>query len=234
MRPKFSKAQSTLVSLVLILFSVSCQVYAEDKAAASKGFTDIEDFNGEKEINDLVKAGVLKTDSGKFEPAKPITRAQFVAWLVKSNNVLRPDKKIRPADPGSKSTFPDLANTHPQFKYVQGMANAGWSVGYDDKSFKPDKELTREEMIAIKSPVDRGETLAKVDYKSPWQDFNKVGKRFQGPMSWEGYKDRNWTRCFGKTKNCEPQKPVTRAEAAVCVWQFGGTNDPLVTCENFK
>lgn len=226
--PYRTAAAFAALTLVLTCFAQTSFANNSEKgrliAAGDKPeFKDIADFNGEKEIKDLVKLDVLNAGSGKFEPAKGCKRSAFVAWVVRANNVLRPDEKIRLADPGSKATFSDVPSTHPQFKFIQGMANAGWSVGYDDKTFKPDNILTREEMIAIKTPLDAGKDLKDENRPSiqQWSDYKKIGKRYIGPMSWETAWTPNWDRCFGKTKSCEPQKPVTRAEAALCVWQFG-------------
>jgi hypothetical protein len=104
-------------------------------ASTATGFSDIKGVFGEKEITDLNKLGVFDSNSGKFEPMKPITRAQFVTWLVKANNSFY-NHDIRLAESGDP-TFPDVPNTDPNFKYIQGMVNAGYVVGYDDKTFKP-------------------------------------------------------------------------------------------------
>lgn len=135
--------------------TTSSTTSADPSATASKGFTDIAGAFGEKEIKDLVKVGVLDTSSGTFNPTKPITRAEFIEWLVKSNNAIRPKKDfIRTAEPGTPSSFTDLAESNPYFKYIQGMADAGWTIGFPDKTFKPDGILTREQMIGIKNPID--------------------------------------------------------------------------------
>lgn len=190
----------------------------------SVAFTDISGTFGEKEIKDLVRIGVLDASSGKFDPSAPLKRAEFVSWLVKSNNALRPEKKVRPAEPGAKSTFPDLPTTHPFFKYVQGMADAGWSVGYEDKTFKPDKDLTREEMIGIKALFDEqflSSNGAEWATKNVWSDSKKISKAFLDAMGMEAGSQLNWARVYGTTKNCDPQKIVTRGEGAACVWQIG-------------
>ena len=192
-------------------------------SATSNQFSDIAGEFGEKEIKDLLKIGVLDTgSSGKFEPTKPITRAEFVKWAVKANNVLRPGKAVRLAETSDPSSFSDLTSSDPNFNYIQGMANAGWSVGYDDKTFKPEKFLTREEMIAIKAPFDGMHPTAVGSHYQYWGDWKDISKQFYDPMDEEsGNYYPNWKRIYGNTKICIPKKSVSRAEAAVCVWQFG-------------
>jgi outer membrane murein-binding lipoprotein Lpp len=121
-------------------------------------FEDIKGVFGEKEITQLAQLGVFETTAGKFNPQQPITRSEFVRWLVRANNAIwsdKPDKTIREAE-GGQATFTDVPSTHPDFRYIQGVANAGIAVGYDETTFKPDQPLTREQMIAIKIGVDKG------------------------------------------------------------------------------
>lgn len=175
----------------------------------------------DKYLADLTRLAVV-TPAEFADGSKPISRAEFVALLVKANNAFNTAAPIKLAASGAKASFPDMPAAHKQFRYVQGMADAGWSIGYDDKSFKPEKTLTREEMIAIKTPLDEGEALKASDYYvHKWGDWEKISKRFIPPMEYEKRDDANWTRVFGATKICDPQKAVTRAEAVACVWQIG-------------
>jgi hypothetical protein len=200
--------------------------------ATASGYTDIADVFGEQEIKNLVAVGILPKGT-TFEPSKPITRAEFIMWLVKANNKLRKDGQIRIADANSKSTFPDVPSSHPMFRYIQGISNAGWAVGYDDQLFKPDQELTREEMIAIKMPIDRGSTITEVrPAVQMWTDYKTISERFLPAMAFNAtWPGANWERVFGQTKICEPQKPVTRAEAAVCVSAFGISKSNAATIQ---
>ena len=77
---------------------------------------------------------------GAFEPGKPILRRDFIRWLVKANKALwsdTPGKQVHTADSTEQSTFPDVASSDPDFPYVQGMQDAGYSVGFPDKMFRP-------------------------------------------------------------------------------------------------
>jgi hypothetical protein len=110
------------------------------------------------------------------------------------------------------------------------MCDAGYVCGYDDQFFKPNLPLTREQMIAIKIPVDYG--TGKPKYAGVWDawhfaDDKQIAPRYhQSILADHGsYTDTNArsniTRCFGKTEIFHPQKPVTRGEAAVCLSVFG-------------
>ncbi|MBX9570711.1 MAG: S-layer homology domain-containing protein [Candidatus Obscuribacterales bacterium] len=197
---------------------------ASDQATT---YADISGAFGEKEIQDLINVGVFKVDSPNFEPSKPVTRGEFCKWLVESNNIIRPKKYyIRTADPGSPSSFTDMTDANPYFKYVQGLADAGWSVGFPDKTFRPNAVLTREQMIGIKNPIDWNSEQYS-GYEKQWSDGNKINPHFLKQMSTEAFAyyqckhQNNWARLYGATKVCQPQKPVSRAEAAACVWSIG-------------
>lgn len=192
--------------------------------ASADAFSDIKGVFGEKEIKDLQKLGVFNDVTGEFSPNKPITRAEFVCWLVRANNGMRPKaEQIRLAENGASSSFTDLKPEQKYFAFIEGMNQAGWSVGYPDKTFKPEKALTREEMIAIKNPIDHGNGQFE-GYETRWADGTKISENFKKYMSDEKFGDKNWSRTFGQTKNCDPQKTVSRAEAAVCLWQIGWHN----------
>jgi S-layer homology domain len=143
---------------------------ASPTAPTAIGFDDIQGVFGEKEITQLAQLGVFESASGKFNPQQTITRAEFVRLLVRANNAIwfdQSDKMIRPAA-GGTATFPDVPTSHPNFQYIQGVINAGFAVGFDEKAFKPDEPLTREQMVAIKIGVDKGgleEPILKPDGK---------------------------------------------------------------------
>lgn len=194
-------------------------------------YADIAGTFGEKEIQDLINVGVFKVENKNFEPTKPVTRGEFCKWLVESNNIIRPKKYfIRAADPGSASSFTDMTDADPYFKYVQGLADAGWSVGFPDKTFRPTAILTREQMIAIKNPIDWNSEQYN-GYEKQWSDGNKINPHFLKQMSTEAFAyyqckhQNNWARLYGATKVCQPQKAVSRAEAAACVWSIGRNPD---------
>ncbi len=184
-------------------------------------FEDIKGVGGEKEITQLAKLGVFDTTSGKFNPKKPITRAEFVRWLVRANNAIFaefPDRMV-PLPETKKATFLDVPPTHRDFPYIQAMADAGFVTGLDGKTFKPNENLTREEMLAIKVALDRRNAINN-DTGSPpggWTDSAQISKKYWPAVHTESMVqgNTNVTRIFGQVKTFQPQAPVTRAEAAL-------------------
>jgi hypothetical protein len=218
-------------------------------AAASGGvtvaFTDLGSAYGTKEIDDLARLDVFETSSGAFNPGGTITRADYVRWLVKANNAIwagDPSRQIRPSSDG-KSAYPDVATSHQDFAYIQGMYDSGFAVGFPDKTFKPDMPLTHEQMIAIKESVDRGGVdKYYVDFWDStmpnWKDRLQINKQFRGAIAEDAHADRTATaqgqptyvidnvgRSFGAIAMFRPQHPVTRAEAALSIWKIGAHTD---------
>lgn len=204
---------------------------------ANVTFTDISGTYAESAIKQEAALGIFPSKSGKFNPYGLITRAEFVRWLVLANNIYFKDnagKTIRLAEPNSDQTFVDVPKSSPDFKYIQGMANAGFVIGIDAHHFAPNRNLTREEMIAILvSRGAEGAPLPKAGPPSTWNnmpvpfaDRNKISKPY-----WGAFQTNNGgggsmavdevNRIFGNTKIFDPQKTVSRADAAVGIQQVG-------------
>lgn len=205
-------------------------------ATSPVSFSDIQGVTGEKEITQLAQAGVFEGLSGnQFNPQQPISRAEFIRWLVRANNAIfakDPGKQVRLAESGA-SEFPDVSPTHPDFRYIQGMINSGFAVGYDEKNFRPDQPITREEMIAIKSGFDSAGVTDTPDaderlnsWIPTWSDREQISRRFYraintGYSVFYGKNIKNVERTFGAIKSFKPKQPVTRAEAALCISVIG-------------
>jgi hypothetical protein len=201
-------------------------------------FEDIKGAFGEKEITQLAQLGVFDTTTGKFNPQKPITRAEFVRWLVRANNAIfsaSPDKLLRLTE-AKKSSFSDIPATHPDFRYIQAMADAGFDIRADEKTFKPQQTLTREQMVAMKVTLDRKTAISEDTGNPPggWTDSDQISKKYWPALYTESIVQGNGNigRVFGSIKTFKPQAPVTRAEAAVCVSAVGDSAGVFTTAED--
>jgi hypothetical protein len=198
----------------------------------SVSFTDIGSDFGRQAITDLGQLGVLDTKSGAFNPSQPITRAEFVRWLVKADNIYfqnDPAHQIRLAQAGP-ATFVDVPTTYADFPYIQGLANAGYVIGLDATHFGPTQPLTREQMIGIKASLDEGANIQPVDpsFLKGWlpgqfTDGSTISMHFASAIH-EDYSVRttnNIARVWGSLKTFKPTASVTRSEAAVAISQIG-------------
>lgn len=92
-------------------------------------------------ISTLTNGGILKGyPDGTFRPEDPITRAELTTILC------RFDTKFGHLD--ITESFSDTAG-HWARKYINHAATRGYILGYTDGTFKPDRNLTRAETIAM-------------------------------------------------------------------------------------
>ncbi|MEF3304500.1 S-layer homology domain-containing protein [Paenibacillus sp. GYB003] len=139
----------------------------------SKSFNDIKSHWGQSYIellaSKLIIDGVTDTT---FEPDRNITRAEFAALVVRSlglNTV------------SGTTYFNDVSSSSWYAGVVNAAAKAGLVDGYEDGSFRPNAQITREELAAMvvrsyeyaggKIEVDAS-TQSQV--LSKWTDANKI------------------------------------------------------------
>ncbi len=82
----------------------------------------------------IVQAGIMGgTGDGKFEPGKPLTRAQMAKILVEAYDLQ-----------GTTATkFKDVSTGHWAYDYIHTLAANKVTTGYEDNTYKPGLEVTR-------------------------------------------------------------------------------------------
>lgn len=185
----------------------------------------------------------------------PISRREFAKWLLLTNNRFyqsRPTKQIRIDRPSSTPTFQDIPNSDPDFAILQSLADAGIlpsTLSRDTKNegkndrFKPSEALTREELLRWKMPLDsrssQGDVLAIETLRKtlPFQDLSKVihpeTLRLIALDLQNGDRS-NLRRSLGYTTLLQPQRSVTRAEAAAVLWSIGAEGAVLTAKDSLK
>ncbi len=211
------------------------RVYIEDLAALGilSASGDEPNRSGETRANQSRTA---------FNPNAPIRRREYAQWLLMANNVFygdRPSRKIRPAPSSTTPVFQDVSQSARGYDAIQGLAEAGLipstlSGESTATSFRPDASLTRETLIAWKVPLDRRGSLptATVEaIKETWgfQDAASIAPiALQAVLAdYQNGDNANILRAFGYTTLFQPQKAVTRAEAAAVLWHFGYQGDGI-------
>lgn len=197
-------------------------------SSVAASFTDISGSDSAQAINDLAALGVFTQTTGAFNPDQPIMRSEFVEWLIKANNAIVQESQyhIHLAPSGEKPTFVDMPTTNPYFRYVQGLADAGYVIGVDATHFAPDKPLTREQMIGITASVNEHSNIPSGGDSSVAQfsDASQIGYKFIGAISEDGSArtTQTFSRVYGSTKMFRPLQDVTRGEAAVALSKMRG------------
>ena len=88
----------------------------------------------------MKELGIMQGYSnGNFEPSKPITRAEFAQVIMKY--IKYPTK--------NENMFKDLEETYWATEAIEIAAGEGWIKGYEDGTFRPEKNITRVEVVVI-------------------------------------------------------------------------------------
>ena len=178
-------------------------VLAAEKPAPVEvpALTDIKGHWAEAGIQSLVKAGVIDGyQDGSFQPEAAVTRAEFVSMIVRAFHL------TATGGAGFSDTGSHWA------KDAIAIASAlGIVVGYEDGTFGPYDNITREQMAAI---LARAAHLASANSGLDYKDSGDVSAWAQGLLAaltakgvLNGYED-------GTLK---PKAFSTRAEAAVII-----------------
>ena len=196
-------------------------------------------------VDDMLALNLISPDAQMANANSlnsPISRREFAKWLLLTNNRFyesRPAKQIRIDRPSSTPTFQDIPSSDPDFAILQSLADAGIlpsTLSRDTKNegkndrFKPSEALTREELLRWKIPLDSRPSQADVPpieslrKTLPFQDLSKVihpeTLRLVALDLKNGDRS-NLRRSLGYTTLLQPQRSVTRAEAATVLWSIG-------------
>lgn len=211
-------------------------------------FTDVNQAPTELQpyIADLAKLGALRlrssdaSNNGQFQPNSVITRREYARWLVTANNLIyanQPARQIRLAVESDQPAFQDVPTSDPDFAMIQGLANAGLipsplSGDSTTVTFRPDAPLTREDLILWKVPADLRKalpnaTIEAVQQTWGFQDTAQIDPKALRALlaDFQNGDQSNIRRAFGYTTLFQPDKSVTRAEAAAVLWYFGTQGD---------
>ena len=91
-------------------------------------------------VGTLADLGILQGTGGdKFEPDRPITRAEFTTIAM----------RFASRNPGGENIFPDLEEGSWYYDHVVGAVIYGWIVGKDNGTFDPTGLLSRAEAVTI-------------------------------------------------------------------------------------
>ncbi|QEQ01245.1 S-layer homology domain-containing protein [Thermosynechococcus sp. CL-1] len=206
-------------------------------------FADLEDAPAplQPPIRDLAELGVLSTTGDRLQPNTPISRAQFVRWLVTTYNRFyadRPARQIRLGSRNDTPIFQDVPRDNPDFPYIQGLAMAGFLpsplTGDTSTLFRPNAPLTRETLLQWKVPLDQQgrlspSTIDRIQQTWGFKDSQRIAPPAINAVAADYLAGdlSNIRRVWGETLLLQPQKPVTHAEAAAALWYIGNGTEGL-------
>jgi N-acetylmuramoyl-L-alanine amidase len=177
----------------------------------SDRFVDMAGHWAEPIVIRLKEQGIVEGDHNRFYPNRPVTRAELLTLM---NRVEPFDEKPNGTAPqdGKESdrTFTDLGRDHWAYDTIEKALKLGYIDGYSDGTFRPDKPVNRSEAAAmINHKGDKPSEAVFADvatghWAAPYiYRLKKVGLI-------EGTADNRF----------EPQKEMTRAEAAALIDRY--------------
>ena len=132
--------------------------------SSTNEYTDVKDSDWcNNAISTLSNMGILKGyKDGTFKPSAPVTRAEFAAIAARFNDGAADEY----------ATFSDVAKDYWASKEIAKATNLGWIKGYTDGTFRPEKEITRGEvMILVNRVLERDvDEKGLGEYAKEWKD----------------------------------------------------------------
>jgi len=194
-------------------------------------------------VEEVLALGILTSDAkgtkislGQLEPNKLVTRREYARWLVAANNRIynnQPGQQVRLATATDQPAFSDILAKDPDFGAIQGLAEAGLipsrlSGDSTIASFNPEATVSREQLILWKIPLDTRQALPTTSVETVQQTWGFQDSPRIDPLAlravatdFQNGSLANIRRVFGFTTLFQPQRSVTRAEAAAALWYFG-------------
>jgi len=122
------------------VFSLTNSVYA--LVANEVSFADVENHWSKDEVNEMGSRLILTgTDSDTFVPNAYVTREQFTSLIARALGLKSDSSKL--------TVFRDVAPTNVHYGDIQAAVSYGLVSGYEGGTFRPEEQVTREQMMVI-------------------------------------------------------------------------------------
>ncbi|XP_027103769.2 uncharacterized protein [Coffea arabica] len=190
----------------------------------------------------LAALQALKVIEADVQPGDLCTRREYARWLLSASSALSRStvSKVYPAmyiENVTELAFDDITAEDPDFQSIQGLAEAGlissklsrrdMQSSLDDDPqpifFSPESPLTRQDLVSWRMALEKKQ-LPVVDKKTVQQlsgfiDIDKIN-----PDAWPAVvadlaagEHGIMALSFGYTRLFQPDKPVTKAQAAIAL-----------------
>lgn len=191
--------------------------------ALGANFSDTENHWGKEAIEELTaKKLVSGYEDGTFRPDNSITReeaATIIGRLVFEN--------LNEINLKEKSIFKDIDNRY-STDYIKALAEKGIINGYEDGTFRPTTNISREEFSTILFRYIKRENVIDFKNKEEIKDFSKISDWAKEPISiMVGNKIINGD----ENGYFNPQNHIKRAEAAQLIYNVIKLKESNITVQ---
>ena len=176
----------------------------------SKLFTDLEGYEWAVEaITGLAQRNIVSGyGDGSFMPAKLLSREEFVRLLVDAFEVNAAD---------AYADFADVPEQRWSYPYVAKAYTAGITAGIGGGMFGALDTVTREDMISLLYRMAAGRKKPDTDYEAPaYSDYYNISEYAREAVA---FMKGEQLGIKVQSSQFSPQEGVSRAEAAVTIWQ---------------
>jgi hypothetical protein len=146
----------------------------------------------------------------KFEPDQPITRAQMASLLDTAFESQAQQNQI--------SSFKDLPSNDPAIKDIQKAIQKGFMKGYSKDSFRPQENISRYQvLVTLATGLGLKPTKDPKQILSNYQDADRLPAWAVNQVAAAAEKGLIVNQA--NPNLLDPEKPATRAETAVTIYQ---------------
>lgn len=181
-------------------------------------FTDISSKYkySEEAINYMASNNIINgMNDGEFDPGAKITRAQLSKLIIEALNFGKTDYT---------GDFSDVSHSSWYAEYVSSVVKYGLFTGYEDGSFRPEKGINRQELVAVavrlalKESLVTREELKKYDIQNTdFIDKGSIGGWAGSAVAW--LESQDVLSAFVGSR-FEPLREANRAEATYLIYKI--------------
>ena len=185
------------------MFARLLKDYPRERRSYNIPFKDVAESDwSQQAIGFMLEKGMIQGyEDGSFRPKAAISRAEFAAMAA------RFDKLVA----GTGNPFNDVADTHWAVASIDSAAAKGWVTGYPDGSFKPERKITRAEVVNITNKMldrfadrdfVRGHLSGMIQFKdlteADWAYFPIMEATNGHDYTRRAAQEENWIRLNGE------------------------------------
>lgn len=192
-------------------------------------FPDVEIlYDGKKhwargQIVYLATLGIIEGEpDGNFYPGRPVTRGEFATWLARARKLPLPTL--------AEDVYFDVPKEHWRAPYVKAVTDAGYMVPYAKDTFGLEDPISRREAAEIAVRAEGAAIVQKITFF-----FRDVPQQEKGAVPIYVARERGLVIGVSeKFPIYDPDRALTRAEAAVLLSRFKGVQAMIADLSNFE
>ncbi|MDD3593856.1 MAG: S-layer homology domain-containing protein [Candidatus Gastranaerophilales bacterium] len=180
--------------------------------ANARQITDVpSNYWAHKEIHSVVADGIMTVSAdGKFNPEAAVSRVSFADMVLKALENDRFQITIT-------NKFTDVDSNTPKFDSIMRSEQLGLVYGYPDKTFRPDRIMTKAEANSVMSHITK-DTVSDASLLNGFVDKGNIPawalKTYEKTVKYGLYVN------YPDAKEFLPAKELNRAEAAVLLYKL--------------